>query len=148
MKPNIHEGDIRSEVCQQCAACCNVVLKVAATESRYRVFLRQVGFRVLPPPAAGKKDCCSDRHDIDIDMGPCRHLRTRAAGEAGPRYSCALHGTPELPELCADFNCVSWAKAFNQFDTENAALRQAVQAIQVIEATRDATNGAPVARGD
>lgn len=108
LEPSISESDIQSKVCQLCAACCRIRLKISNTDSRYRKFLRTVGFRVLPEPRLNETDCCEKVHDIDIDMGYCKHLEAHVEDNV-TRYECGVHDTDMLPELCRHFNCVSWA---------------------------------------
>lgn len=122
-KPTIHERDITSSVCQRCAHCCHIRIKLPKTDSRYRAFLRQIGVPLLPPAVEGGKDCCEKEHDAEIDLGMCPHLV-----ESDTKFACALYGTPSFPEMCAEFNCVSWAKAFNVFDKNNRVIQAALRA--------------------
>jgi hypothetical protein len=118
----------RDRLCQRCGACCRVMMKLQNTDSRYRVFLRQIGLTLLPLQASGMKDCCNARHDVNVDLGPCRHVRT-ITSPTGLRFSCEIHETSEFPSLCAEFNCVSWAKAFNSFTSDNKLLQEAMRAL-------------------
>jgi hypothetical protein len=52
---NITQKDISSELCQRCAACCDVWLTVPKADPRYRMFLCQRGLRVDPPPKEGRR---------------------------------------------------------------------------------------------
>lgn len=52
MHLTITQRDISSELCQRCAACCRVALTLRNTDSRYRMFLRTLGFTVLPAEAS------------------------------------------------------------------------------------------------
>lgn len=122
---SIHERDITPELCQRCARCCRIEIKIPNTDSRYRRFLRQVGFTVVPtvaPESTG--DCCDAVHEITLDIGPCRHLVTEQ-DERGDRYACSLYGRPERPQLCEEYNCVSWAKATNTYEVANDTIRHA-----------------------
>lgn len=47
MELNICANDIQSSLCQRCASCCRIKITVTNTDSRYRKFLRAVGFSVL-----------------------------------------------------------------------------------------------------
>ena len=115
----IHERDVGSKLCQSCAACCRILLKIPGTDSRYRTFLRTVGFQVVPAPAPGQADCCDKVHDVELDMGFCKHLDVKA----DQTFACRLHGTSAFPQLCEQFNCVSWAKANNNYSDGNPLLR-------------------------
>ena len=132
MKLDIHERDIEPSLCRRCAACCRVTFKLRDTTSRYRRFLRQIGYTVLPA-APGQVDCCAKKHDATVDMGYCKHLEIDQ-GDDGTTYRCRVHGTAELPELCAQFNCVSWAKANDHYTTSNALLVHAQRALDGLRA--------------
>jgi len=106
LKLDIHERDIEPGLCQTCAACCRITFKLRDTTTRYRKFLRQIGYTLLPPPAAGQQDCCAGKHNATVDMDYCRHLEINQHLN-GNLYICRVYGTEDLPELCAEFNCVS-----------------------------------------
>lgn len=142
MKLDIHESDVSSSLCQSCAACCRVHVTVPATDSRFRSYLRAVGVTVLPPvPNAGDKDCCDQVHDIRIDLGACPHLVVPDEG-APQRYSCALHGADDYPELCRDYNCVSWAKSSNKYTESNELIAHAQRTLDVLRARQEHTSNA------
>jgi hypothetical protein len=128
MDLTIHERDIEPQLCRMCAACCRITFKLRDTNSRYRRFLRQVGYDVRPPCEPGQRDCCHKKHDVSIDMGYCRHL-DREENQGREFYHCRIYGTDGLPELCAQFNCVSWAKANDSYTEKNALLVRAQQAL-------------------
>lgn len=131
MEINVAHSDIGSELCQSCAGCCRILLNLAGTSSRYRKFLRTIGFKVLPEAADGQDDCCAENHDIRVDMGHCKHLDlTTADGQI--KYSCSLYGTDRFPELCADFDCVSWAKHGGNYHDGNPLLQIAQRALNRI----------------
>jgi hypothetical protein len=76
------------------------------------------------PPAA---DCCDVTHDVSIDMGYCRHLKI--SEENGQRaFECRVYGSADFPDLCAQYNCVAWAKAFNSYNDSNVTLLAAQRA--------------------
>ena len=83
---------------------------------------------MLPPSEPGEKDCCEKKHDATVDMGYCRHLANEQI-QSGETYTCRIYETNELPELCAQFNCVSWAKANDNYNAKNALLVRAQQAL-------------------
>ena len=128
MKLDIHERDIESRLCQTCGACCRVTFKLRDTSTRYRRFLRQIGYTLLPPAQVGKSDCCDKKHDAAVDMDFCGHLEIREFAE-GKTYRCRIYGTAGYPELCEQFNCVSWAKANETYTIRNSLLQRAQQAL-------------------
>lgn len=130
---SIHESQITSPVCRSCAGCCQVRLKLTGTDSRYRVFLRTLGFTVLPAREGDQEDCCDKVHDVDLDMGPCRHLEQTSQAGGETAYRCKLHGTDRYPKLCSEYNCVSWAKAFNTYNAGNSMLLRAQTALARIQ---------------
>ena len=133
MELTICHSDIKSSLCQRCAACCRIQIQVAKTDSRYRKFLRTIGYTVIPAVAEGKTDCCDETHDITLDMGYCRHLAYWVEdGEA--KYRCKLYGTSEFPQLCGDFDCVSWARSGNGYNEANATLVTAQRALDKLRA--------------
>lgn len=143
----IREGDITPEVCRRCAACCRMILlQVPNMDARFRRFLRGVGFRLTPAPKEGAEDCCDGAHPTTVDLGPCCHLVTGPAG-ADATYECGIYGDPSRPQLCADFNCVSWAKVSNQYTQDNELLARAQEAWSRLGNGRDpakeATDASP-----
>jgi hypothetical protein len=132
MKLDIHERDIEPKLCQRCAACCRITFNLQDTTPRYRRFLRQIGYNLLPPPAQGQADCCDKKHDVKVDMGYCRHLEIEERPE-GKFYRCRIYGTNDFPDLCAQFNCVSWAKANDTYSERNTLLVRAQQALNRLQ---------------
>ena len=128
MELDIHERDIDSEVCQACGACCRVSFRLPETTTRYRRYLRQIGYTLYPAAKPGTPDCCNNKHDVKVDMGECAHLEIRLRGE-DRFYRCRIYGTPRYPELCEQYNCVSWAKANDTYSTRNALLMSAQKAL-------------------
>ena len=49
-------------------------------------------------------------------------------------YRCRIYGTSNYPELCAQFNCVSWAKANDNYTDNNSLLVSAQQALDGLRA--------------
>jgi hypothetical protein len=127
MNLDIHERDIEAQLCQFCAACCKITFKLRDTNSRYRRFLRQIGYELLPAPEPGQTDCCKKKHDVTVNMGYCKHLAMEHHQE-GDVYRCEIYKKGDLPDLCAQFNCVSWAKANDNYVESNALLAKAQQA--------------------
>lgn len=138
----IHERDIESGVCQRCAECCRIQLSIKGTDSRYRQFLRTVGFVVIPSPSGGEADCCDKEHDITLDMGYCTHLKQTNDG-VGRKFYCKLYGTSEFPKLCSEYNCVAWAKARNSYGESSTVLRAAQVALDAYRAAGASSANAP-----
>ncbi len=128
MKLSINHADIGSRLCQRCGACCRVHLNLNNTDSRYRVFLRTLGYALDPPAQEGQADCCDKRHNVRLDMGWCRHLEIGEQGDR-PFYRCRIYETEDYPRLCADFDCVSWARQADTYNDNNRTLAKAQQAL-------------------
>lgn len=135
MLPEIHERDIRSELCQRCASCCRIHVHIPKADSRYRQFLRRVGVRVLPHPKEGEDDCCTEAHTITLDLGNCQNLITTES-DGGKHYQCRLYGSAGYPRLCAEYNCVSWAKYRDAYNSNNEILQAASRALKSLEPPR------------
>ena len=134
MNLDIHERDIDSRLCQTCGACCRVTFKLRHTTTRYRRFLRQIGYTLIPPAKAGKQDCCDKKHDTTVDMDFCTHLEIREFAD-GKTYRCRIYGTGRYPQLCEQYNCVSWAKANEAYNTKNPLLMTAQKALNSLNKT-------------
>lgn len=132
----IHERDITPEVCRRCAACCQVELRVQNTDSRYRRFLRGIGLSISPPISDGKDDCCDGVHEVTVHLGPCQHLRSEPT-DGQTLYSCALYDDLSRPQLCEQYNCVSWAKANNAYNVNNALIAGAQSAWVDLHSARE-----------
>ncbi len=107
-------------------------------DGRFRRFLRAVGFDLTPAPKEGNDDCCDGVHATTVHLGPCRHLVTRE-GDTGAINECAMYDDPRRPQLCADFNCVSWAKANNNYTLDNQFLTRAQEAWLAVRAAEQST---------
>lgn len=134
MNIDIHERDIGPELCQVCGACCQITFKLRDTNTRYRRFLRQIGYMLLPGPAQGQPDCCDKKHDVTVNMGYCKHLDIEHCQD-GELYRCKIYNTGDLPELCSQYNCVSWAKANDKYSAGNSLLAKAQQALNRLRKT-------------
>lgn len=128
MNLDIHERDIGLELCQACGACCQITFKLRDTNTRYRRFLRQIGYTLLPAPTPGQPDCCDKKHNVTVNMGYCKHLDIEHCRD-GELYRCKNYNTEDLPELCSQFNCVSWAKANDTYSVDNPLLAKAQQTL-------------------
>lgn len=131
MRLDIGHGDIGERLCRRCAACCRITLNIKNSDSRYRVFLRTLGFDVQPPAKAGGADCCEKVHDIKIDTGWCKHLEI-SEDRHGTLYRCRLHGGDDYPRLCAEYDCVSWARHDGSYHDGNALLATAQAALDAL----------------
>ncbi len=127
-KLDIHERDIGPALCGACGGCCRITLRLRETTPRYRRFLRRIGYALNPEPLAGSDDCCKERHPVTVDAGWCRYLEVTSSG-GHTHYHCSIHDAADYPELCAQFNCVSWAKANETYDARNALLMRAQRAL-------------------
>ncbi len=135
MTLDIHERDISPDLCRICGSCCRVTFRLRDTTPRYRRFLRQIGYALLPPPTAGNPDCCEKKHDATVDLGFCRNLEVTESPD-GPVHRCRVYGGPDFPELCEQFNCVSWAKANETYSTRNGLLVNAQRALNRLRARK------------
>lgn len=134
MHLTVTHQDIGERLCRRCAACCRITLNIKNSDSRYRVFLRTLGFDVRPPAKPDEADCCDKVHDIKIDTGWCKHLEVGADTE-NTLYTCRLHGQPEYPSLCADYDCVSWARHDGTYHEGNPLLARAQAALDALRRT-------------
>lgn len=138
--------DIDSRVCQLCGACCRIYIPLPKTDSRYRMFLRGIGHTVFPAAKSATEDCCTKVHDARLDLGWCQYLRIAEDGQR-PSYSCSLYGTTRFPQLCAQYNCVSWALAHNLYSPNNGMLRAAQSAFSAAteaESNKECSEEVPV----
>jgi Fe-S-cluster containining protein len=136
VKLDIAEGDITSELCERCAACCRVKLDVVGTNSRYRAFLRKLGYAMTPVSPPGEADCCVKVHDVTLDMGWCKHLEISGA-EPSQRLRCGVYNTSDRPALCADYSCVGWAKASDSYNETNPVLAKAQESLDQLRRERE-----------
>jgi hypothetical protein len=82
-------------------------------------------------PLVAPRVLCDARHDVQLDMGYCQHLEIGGA-EAARRFHYRIYGTEGLPELCAQYSCVSGAKARGEYDERNAMLGVAQRALDAL----------------
>lgn len=134
MNIDIHERDIGTELCQVCGACCQITFKLRGTNTRYRRFLRQIGYILLSVPTPGQPDCCDKKHDVTVNMGYCKHLEIEHCAD-GEVYRCKIYNTGELPDLFSQFNCVSWAKTNDTYSPGNSLLTKAQQTFNRLRET-------------
>ncbi len=131
MKLTINHADIGPRLCQRCGACCRVHLNLNNTDSRYRVYLRTLGYELDPPAQPGQADCCEKRHNVRLDMGWCKHLEI-GAQDGRPLYRCRIYQGAQYPRLCADFDCVSWARQADTYNERNRTLAAAQRTLDLL----------------
>ena len=106
----LQEKDITEDVCKSCGICCEIELKPSWTDARRIDWLRAI----------------VDKHDNITQTGSgirirCSHLKqTKHATD--PHWECDIY--EDRPQLCRDFNCVSWAKYSNDLTQYNRVLEK------------------------
>ena len=103
----LQETDITEEVCKGCAICCEIEITPNWKDPRQMEWLRAI----------------VDKHEHirATEKGiriRCSHLE----GSDALGYQCGIYN--ERPQLCADFNCVSWAKVSNNLTQYNRVLEK------------------------
>lgn len=137
--PTLNEGDISQGVCKSCGECCRILVPLPMTTTRYRQFMRVAGYSVLPAAKPGARDCCDKQHPATLDLGYCRHLTVAPQTDSRAQFSCGIYETEQFPELCLQFNCVSWAKAHDRYSSKNRMLLRAQAAFDAQAATERST---------
>ena len=95
----LQEKDITEDVCKSCGICCEIEIKTNWPDARRFEWLGAI----------------VENHDniVSIDKGiriRCSHLKqTKHATD--PHWECDIY--EDRPQLCKDYNCVSWAKVAN-----------------------------------
>ena len=106
----LQEEDITEDVCKKCAICCEIELKPNWKNPRQ--------FEWLSAIVEGHDNITETKKGIRIR---CSHLRqTKYATE--PHWECDIYET--RPQLCRDFNCVSWAKYSDDLTQYNRVLKK------------------------
>ena len=106
----IQEKDITEDVCKTCGICCEIEIKTSWPDVRRFEWLRAI----------------VENHDSieTIDKGiriRCSHLKpTKHATD--PHWECDIYET--RPQLCRDFNCVSWAKVTDDLTQYDKVLKK------------------------
>ena len=106
----LQEKDITEEVCQRCGICCEIELTPNWTDSRRLPWLRAI----------------VENHDNITQTGSgirirCSHLK-KTKHATDPHWECDIY--EDRPQLCRDFNCVSWAKYSNDLTQYNRVLEK------------------------
>ena len=104
MKPNsrwpLQESDITESLCTKCALCCEIEINPSWKDPRQMQWLHAIveKHEHIEATKTGIKIRCS--HLVD--------------------NKCGIY--EERPQLCSDFNCVSWAKVSNNREQYNKVL--------------------------
>jgi|TARA_Y100001951_G_scaffold1559_1_gene1073 Fe-S-cluster containining protein len=101
-KWKLEESDINSDTCSRCGDCCSIEIrpKWNTADRRFMDLLEVI----------------VDKHDDIEFVGDgiritCSHLKDRR---------CTIY--ENRPQLCRDFNCVSWAKVSGKMEQYNRVL--------------------------
>jgi len=92
----LQEKDITEDVCKSCGICCEIELTPSWTDPRRMFWLGAI----------------VENHDNITQTGSgirirCSHLK-KTKHATDPHWECDIY--EDRPQLCRDFNCVSWAK--------------------------------------
>ena len=106
----LQEKDITEDVCKRCGICCEIELKPNWTDSRRMFWLGAI----------------VENHDNITQTGRgirirCSHLK-QTKHATNPYWECDIY--EDRPQLCRDFNCVSWAKVTNDLTQYNRVLEK------------------------
>ena len=109
----LQEKDITSDLCKRCGMCCEITLGVDETDYRQVEFLRAVveNYSFIEYVGDG---CVSLR---------CSHLKQTKLSDEDPHWECSIYD--DRPQLCKDYNCVSWAKVSNDLTLYSQVLEKA-----------------------
>jgi len=106
----LQEKDITEDVCQRCGICCEIELKPNWKDPRQFEWLGAI---------------VENYDNIEsIDKGiriRCSHLK-QTKHSTNPYWECDIY--EDRPQLCRDFNCVSWAKYSNDLTQYNRVLEK------------------------
>ena len=105
----LKEQDITSEVCQKCALCCEMELKPSFIDPRR---MEALAVMIENHDNIRKTD-----NGISIRCSPLIDLN-----DDGSLKGCAIYN--KRPQLCKDFNCVSWARVSNNKTQYNQVLEK------------------------
>ncbi len=104
----LKESDINSEVCGKCGICCSMELKPSWHDERM--------MKALEVMVQGHENIMFLGNGIRIT---CSHLK-KSSDFGNASYRCNIYDS--RPQLCRDFNCVTWAKVSNNLDQYNRVL--------------------------
>ena len=103
----LKEADITEDVCKTCGICCSMELKPSWIDPRM--------MNALEVMVEHSPDIIFIGNGIRIR---CSHLK----GNDSVGYECGIYD--RRPQLCSDFNCVSWAKVSNNLDQYNKVIKK------------------------
>ena len=106
----LQEKDITSAVCKQCALCCSMDMRTGGDQRSLDCLEAMVS-----------QEGVSSRGLEFIGDGVriwCSHLR----GSNAEGWECGIYD--RRPQLCKDFNCVSWAKVADDKTLYNKVLEK------------------------
>ena len=95
----LQEKDITAELCHRCGLCCELTISPDTEDPRQLEFYRAV--------AENHPDITFDDGSLSIR---CSHLKQTKHADV-PYWECSIY--EDRPQLCRDYNCVSWAKVAN-----------------------------------
>jgi len=95
----LKEEDINENLCKRCALCCSMDIRPKWADERM--------MDTLSAMVEKSTDIAFLGDGIRIK---CSHLRQTKHAEH-PTWECSIYD--DRPQLCEDFNCVSWAKVSN-----------------------------------
>ena len=104
----LQEKDITGELCKKCALCCELTVTPNTEDLRQLEFYRAVAENY--PHITFTDGALSIR---------CSHLRKTKHADT-PHWECSIYD--DRPQLCRDYNCVSWAKVANDTERYNQVL--------------------------
>jgi len=106
----LQEKDITEDVCQRCGICCEIELKPNWKDPRQ--------FEWLSAIVENHDNITETKKGIRIR---CSHLR-ETKHSTSPHWECDIY--EDRPQLCRDFNCVSWAKYSDDLTQYNRVLEK------------------------
>ena len=95
----LKEKDITEDLCKRCGLCCSMEIRPSWKDERLMDALRVM--------VQNSPDITFIGDGISIR---CSHLRKTKLAEH-PEWECSIY--EDRPQLCEDYNCVSWAKVSN-----------------------------------
>ena len=95
----LQEKDITPDLCKRCGLCCELTVSPNTEDPRQLEFYRVI--------AENHPDITFSDGSLSIK---CSHLKQTKLSDT-PYYECSIY--EDRPQLCRDYNCVSWAKVAN-----------------------------------
>lgn len=119
---NLTVNDIKSEVCQRCAACCRISINTEGN-LRQKEFFEKIGYDVKVLNSRG------GRIQMQVDLGDCKYLEKKDG-----LYHCSIYEA--RPRLCREFNCVAWALP-NDGVESSALCKKATKIVKELQSKQD-----------